>query len=763
MADVESLSSEHAAKLERAASSGLATTSAGAVPAFAVQRRRFNGSSDTDGRQSGARANAFRSSREFQPREYTTYLSNASSFAELEQLFELGRRHDINAIHIATLWTRLAKLVSAPATSTSPAAPRGTRGSSDSTGPGTAAAVSRPDPAALAAFVGSLEAVTTAEQLMDMAPRGLANVVWAAAKLKTEAVVAEGSGPSSLSSSTSSSSSGGGGVEAGQATAAAAEGEASAKGQQQQQRLGGVGAAKEEEEEMGGVEAGASVSGFPPESGSRRPRTLRIRGGKKALAAAAAAAAAAAEAERRLSSTVVSEALLDAWAMAAGRKLSLFNMQDISNVVWALGRLGYQPRGLFMTQLSIAVLKELPRADRPQQISNVLLGLALLRFTPAIKDFWPPVWEAVQRLVLAEQKENPDVQGVTNTLWALSHLTTECPNSMPPVPSQLVSKAVFRAVQYGDRLSGQQCQDVFLSLPRLGFKPSEYQASKLLALALRVLPGCDGQALSTILVSLVQLQVQPWHTWKTAALAAFKRLLPTCSPEALARFVFAWAHMRLPPPAWMPQIWEKLHREVHALTSVDIAFVVLGANQLFERLPRRAKDAPPPPPGENDDGEPSTSSSASSSPSSSSVSAAAATPAITAAPAATAAAASRRRRSLKKATAAAGGAFSKGMKGRLPSRQLLLALRERWEAAGPEAQLRVVFAYRALVQEFFDALGTSGRLEEEEEEEESARGYCKYMLTGAGPCSVDDFKALMEKFLGELCDSIASGATVEIP
>ncbi|EFJ51159.1 hypothetical protein VOLCADRAFT_87951 [Volvox carteri f. nagariensis] len=45
----------------------------------------------------------------------------------------------------------------------------------------------------------------------------------------------------------------------------------------------------------------------------------------------------------------------------------------------------------------------------------------------------------------------------------------------------------------------------------------------------------------------------------------------------------------------------------------------------------------------------------------------------------------------------------------------------------------------------------------------SARGYCKYMLTGAGPCSVDDFKALMEKFLGELCDSIASGATVDIP
>ncbi len=55
------------------------------------------------------------------------------------------------------------------------------------------------------------------------------------------------------------------------------------------------------------------------------------------------------------------------------------------------------------------MLKELPRADRPQQISNVLLGLALMRYVPPLKDFWPPVLEAVQRLVLAEQQE-PDVQ-----------------------------------------------------------------------------------------------------------------------------------------------------------------------------------------------------------------------------------------------------------------------------------------------------------------------------------------------------------------
>lgn len=60
-------------------------------------------------------------------------------------------------------------------------------------------------------------------------------------------------------------------------------------------------------------------------------------------------------------------------------------------------------------QLSIAILKELPRADRPQQLSNVLLGLALLRYVPAIRDFWSAIWQALDRVVLAEQKV-PDAQ-----------------------------------------------------------------------------------------------------------------------------------------------------------------------------------------------------------------------------------------------------------------------------------------------------------------------------------------------------------------
>ncbi len=67
------------------------------------------------------------------------------------------------------------------------------------------------------------------------------------------------------------------------------------------------------------------------------------------------------------------------------------------------------PTPFLPPQITVALLKELPRADRPQQLSNVLLGFALLRWCPPVKDFWPAVWVAMQRLVLEEQR-TPDVQ-----------------------------------------------------------------------------------------------------------------------------------------------------------------------------------------------------------------------------------------------------------------------------------------------------------------------------------------------------------------
>lgn len=53
----------------------------------------------------------------------------------------------------------------------------------------------------------------------------------------------------------------------------------------------------------------------------------------------------------------------------------------------------------------------------------MLLGLALLRWCPPVKDFWPAVWVAMQRLVLEEQR-TPDVQvcvfgGVGGGAWGV--------------------------------------------------------------------------------------------------------------------------------------------------------------------------------------------------------------------------------------------------------------------------------------------------------------------------------------------------------
>ena len=160
-----------------------------------------------------------------------------------------------------------------------------------------------------------------------MEARGLANVVWAAAKLKPQKAGAERA------------------TALPEAAAAAPAADASVAGEGLEEQSGATPSSEST------AEAAASAPEAPVQE-QERPRPLRIRGGRKAMAAAASAAVvASADPVSRLSTTVVSEALLEAWATAAGRKLSGFNMQDISNVVWALGRLGYQPSGLFMTQV----------------------------------------------------------------------------------------------------------------------------------------------------------------------------------------------------------------------------------------------------------------------------------------------------------------------------------------------------------------------------------------------------------------------------
>ncbi len=186
----------------------------------------------------------------------------------------------------------------------------------------------------LLAFVEALEGATGAEQLGAMAPRGLSNVVWAAARLKPAAAE-----PAATSTSSGHGAIGNVSHELPAAQAPLTAGHAEASG----------GSAGQEAQGQGDAAVGEG----------ERPRPLRIRGGKTALAKAAAAAAkaeaaaAAAGGGGRLSGSLVSVRLLDAWAAAAGRQLAGFSMQDLSNSVWALGRLGYMPEGMFMTQVGV--------------------------------------------------------------------------------------------------------------------------------------------------------------------------------------------------------------------------------------------------------------------------------------------------------------------------------------------------------------------------------------------------------------------------
>ncbi|KAG2495833.1 hypothetical protein HYH03_006072 [Edaphochlamys debaryana] len=603
---------------ERAASSLSATTSDGANDGdrLAYGRKRTapgKGSSGSGGNRSAG----------FQPRAFTAQISGCNSVQDLELLFEYGRNHDLNAIHIASFWTKLAKLVSAPAGAADP------RSNSSSSRSPHASAV---DPAALASFVSALEAATTPQQLQAMEARGLANVVWASAKLKPASPLAHSQG-----------------LEA--AAEAAAEARAAAE-----------------------AEAEPSTS----QSDADRPRPARVRGGYKAAAAKAAKAAGAAAAARSgRGGAGVSDALLEAWAAAAGSKLGSFSMIDISNTTWALGRLGFLPDRMFMTKLSVATLKELPRADRPQQLSNVLLGLALLRHSPEVKDWWGAMWKAMDGLVVAESRQ-PDVQAVTNSLWALGVLVEAC-GDMPEVDTRLVSKAVFRVVQWGDRLTPAQLQDALTALPRLGFQPTDFQADKVLGLCNRLLPASDAQALSNLLGALGRMGVRPPLGFMSAYYRAFRTRLPAAAPEAAARLLFFVGTLRLKAPKWTPEIWSKLLAEAGRLRPTDVAFAALGIKRLYFSPSADAEDE---------------------------------------AEEAGAVEAGAGAESQPDEEAAEGGRRRMAPKPRPPPVELLRALRASWDAAGAEAQLAVTFEIRAEAQEFLGQYGP----EEEEEGAEAEEG-----------------------------------------
>lgn len=60
-----------------------------------------------------------------------------------------------------------------------------------------------------------------------------------------------------------------------------------------------------------------------------------------------------ADAEELSQSPLMSRQFLAEWSRVAGQRLASFNMQDLSNTWWALGRLGFSPGPMFLKQVCI--------------------------------------------------------------------------------------------------------------------------------------------------------------------------------------------------------------------------------------------------------------------------------------------------------------------------------------------------------------------------------------------------------------------------
>lgn len=140
----------------------------------------------------------------------------------------------------------------------------------------------------------------------------------------------------------------------------------------------------------------------------------------------------------------------------------------------------------------------------------------------------------------------------------------------------------------------------------------------------------------------------------------------------------------------LSQVWDKLLLDIDTLAAADVAFLAMGANWQFRILDQQAEGAMQQEQGQQNDIDGASAAQADANISSLSSDA-------PDGPVAERCPGSEEVRSKGSAHFGDVGAMA-------PSRQFLLALRDRWEAVGPEAQLQVVSGYRGFVQEFFTAL-----------------------------------------------------------
>ncbi|KAG2436084.1 hypothetical protein HYH02_011595 [Chlamydomonas schloesseri] len=249
-----------------------------------------------------------------------------------------------------------------------------------------------------------------------------------------------------------------------------------------------------------------------------------------------------------------------------------FGPQELSNCMYALGQLGFEPGDDWM-QCYCAVAARFLLATGASSPLPSAIAAAAGAAPGAVGERGSGKDEHSGSS--RDSRSAFTAQGLSQVAWGFARL------GFVPEPGflSLLLSAVRRALP---DFTAQGLANTLWAAASLGLTPPAPWVAAAATAALRLLPTCSAYDLSVVLWALLRLGHTPGPDWVSAYLAASYRQLPSATPEQAARMLWCCAAVGLPPPGDWVRRWlgcsyvKLLEAEPAALTTMAYALAALG-------------------------------------------------------------------------------------------------------------------------------------------------------------------------------------------
>jgi hypothetical protein len=271
-------------------------------------------------------------------------------------------------------------------------------------------------------------------------------------------------------------------------------------------------------------------------------------------------------------------AALDAFCALAARKRQALRPQQLSNILHGLARLGHRPGREPLAALLAECLAKVVRF-RPRDLATVLWACARLRAPPSRPLLHNMLVEASDKLGMFNS------QDLANTLWALAALGARPPDGW-------CAAAVDEAAAKLPLFRPQELASTLWALAALGYRPGEAQLAAL-ARASAALAHCYGpQELSMALWGFARQRHGGGAGagggaaggWLAPHLAALQAQLGRMEPRGLANSAWALAALAADVPAPLHRALQRRAAQLLPQAPLQEAAILMCALCRMQRL-----------------------------------------------------------------------------------------------------------------------------------------------------------------------------------